>query len=113
MSKTFDNGMICASEQAVIVDKEIQKPFEKFMKENGCYFLNEKEIKQLSDYAINSEKGAVNPAIVGKKPSWIAANAGIQVPDDTKILIARLKDVGPEYPLSREKLSPIFGILCG
>lgn len=108
MSKTFDNGMICASEQAVIVDKEIQKPFEKFMKENGCYFLNEKEIKQLSDYAINSEKGAVNPAIVGKKPSWIAANAGIKVPEDTKILIARLPDVGPEYPLSREKLSPIL-----
>ncbi len=108
MSKTFDNGMICASEQAVIVDKEIQKPFEQFMKDNGCYFLNEKEIKQLSDYAINSEKGAVNPAIVGMKPHWIAAQAGITVPEDTKILIARLKDVGPDYPLSREKLSPIL-----
>ncbi len=108
LSKTFDNGMICASEQAVIVDKELQSGFEKFMADNGCYFLNEEEIKKVSDYAINSEKGAVNPAIVGKSPYWIAKNAGVTVPEKTKILIARLKDVGPDYPLSREKLSPIL-----
>ncbi|SDN93190.1 bifunctional acetaldehyde-CoA/alcohol dehydrogenase [Acetanaerobacterium elongatum] len=108
LSKTFDNGMICASEQAVIVDKEIQEPFEKYMKTNACYFLNEEEIKKVSDYAINPQKQAVNPDIVGKPAAWIAKQAGVTVPDNTKILIARLADVGPEYPLSREKLSPIL-----
>ena len=108
LSKTFDNGMICASEQAVIVDIEIHEEFEKYMKENNCYFLNEEEIKKLSDYAINSEKKAVNPEVVGQKASWIAKQAGIEVPEETKILIARLEGVGTEYPLSREKLSPIL-----
>ena len=108
MSKTFDNGMICASEQAVIVDKVISNLFESYMKENGCYFLNEEEIKKVSDFVINSEKGAVNPDVVGKSPYWIAQQSGVTVPERTKILIARLKDVGPEYPLSREKLSPVL-----
>ncbi|MEG2071407.1 MAG: aldehyde dehydrogenase family protein, partial [Bacteroidales bacterium] len=65
LSKTFDNGMICASEQAVIVDKVISTLFENYMKENNCYFLNEKEIEAVSKFVINSEKGAVNPAVVG------------------------------------------------
>ena len=108
LSKTFDNGMICASEQAVIVDKEISAPFEKFMKENNCYFLNEEEIKKVSDYVINSAKQAVNPAVVGKPAAWIAEQAGVRVPEKTKILIAKLPAVGPEYPLSREKLSPVL-----
>ena len=108
LSKTFDNGMICASEQAVIVDEVISKDFEKIMAANNCYFLNKEEIKKVSDYVINSEKQAVNPDVVGKSASWIAANAGVKVPDNTKILIARLPDVGAEYPLSREKLSPVL-----
>ena len=108
LSKTFDNGMICASEQAVIVDEEIQKPFEKFMKDNSCYFLNKEEIEKVSAYVINPQKQAVNPDVVGKPASWIAAQAGVTVPENTKILIARLPDVGPEYPLSREKLSPVL-----
>ena len=108
LSKTFDNGMICASEQAVIVDEEIAAPFEKFMKENNCYFLTGDEIDKVSNFVINPEKQAVNPAVVGKPASWIAAQAGITVPEKTKILIAHLPDVGPEYPLSREKLSPVL-----
>ncbi len=108
LSKTFDNGMICASEQAVIVDKEIQKPFETFMKDNSCYFLNEDEIKKVSAYVINSEKQAVNADVVGKSAAWIAEKSGVTVPAETKILIARLKDVGADYPLSREKLSPVL-----
>ena len=108
LSKTFDNGMICASEQAVIVDKEISKDFESYMKENNCYFLNKKEIELLSNYAINSEKGAVNAAVVGQPANWIAEQAGIKVPEKTKILIAKLDGVGSYYPLSREKLSPIL-----
>ncbi|MEG2597653.1 MAG: aldehyde dehydrogenase family protein, partial [Oscillospiraceae bacterium] len=111
LSKTFDNGMICASEQAVIVDKELQKQFEKYMKENSCYFLNAEETKKLSVYAFPSEKAGVNAEIVGKPAAWIAEQAGLKVPADTKILIAKLPDVGIDYPLSREKLSPILAYL--
>lgn len=108
MSKTFDNGMICASEQAVIVDKVISKEFEKFMKENNCYFLNEEETKKLEKTAIDEIKCAMNPQVVGQPPYKIAKLAGFEVPEDTKILIAKLNGVGPKYPLSREKLSPIL-----
>lgn len=108
LSKTFDNGMICASEQAVIVDKAIAPKFEKLMKKYGCYFAKPDEIKKLSDYCIDSEKGAVNPVIVGKPATWIAEQAGVKVPEGTKILLAKLDGVGPEYPLSREKLSPVL-----
>ncbi len=108
LSKTFDNGMICASEQAVIVDKEISREFERIMSDNGCYFTNEEETAALSDVVINSEKRAVNPDIVGKPAAYIAKLAGIAVPDTTKILIARLYGVGDDYPLSHEKLSPVL-----
>ena len=108
LSKTFDNGMICASEQAAIVDKAIAPKFEKLMKKYGCYFAKPDEIKKLSDYCIDSEKGAVNPVIVGKPATWIAEQAGVKVPEGTKILLAKLDGVGPEYPLSREKLSPVL-----
>ena len=108
LSKTFDNGMICASEQAAIVDKAIAPKFEKLMKKHGCYFAKPDEIKKLSDYCIDSEKGAVNPVIVGKPATWIAEQAGVKVPEGTKILLAKLDGVGPEYPLSREKLSPVL-----
>ena len=100
LSKTFDNGMICASEQAVIVDECLADDFERIMKEE--------ETKKVSDYVINPQKQAVNSAVVGKPASWIAEQAGVKVPDKTKILIALLPDVGPEYPLSREKLSPVL-----
>ena len=108
LSKTFDNGMICASEQAVIVDRAIQDRFERYMAENGCVFLDETDTAKLAGYAIDENKKAMNPAVVGQPPSVIAANCGITVPESTKILIARLQGVGPEHPLSREKLSPIL-----
>lgn len=108
LSKTFDNGMICASEQAVIVDEEIAPAFEAFMKENSCYFVNEAERKKLERHVINLEKGAVNAAIVGKSAFEIAQGAGIKVPENTKILLAHIEGVGPEFPLSREKLSPVL-----
>lgn len=108
LSKSFDNGMICASEQAAIVDKSIAREFERLMKQYGCYFVKPDEVKALGDFCINSEKGAVNPDIVGKSAVWIAEGAGIKVPENTKILLAKLDGVGPEYPLSREKLSPVL-----
>lgn len=87
LSKTFDNGMICASEQGVIVDKEIAKDFEAYMKENNCYFATPEEVKKLEPYVINLQKGAVNPAIVGHSAYEIAKGAGIDVDPETKILI--------------------------
>lgn len=110
LSKTFDNGMICASEQAVIVDESVSAEFIAFMKENACYFLNAEEIKKLQAVAINEARGTINPAIVGRSAYDIASMAGLDVPRNTKILIAPLEGVGPDYPLSREKLSPILAM---
>ncbi len=108
MSKTFDNGMICASEQAAIVDQEIKDEFEKIMKANNCYFLNKEETEKLTAFAMNAEKQAVNPVIVGKSANWIAEQAGLKVPEKTKILLAPLPEPSEKYLLSREKLSPIL-----
>lgn len=108
LSKTFDNGMICASEQAVIIDKDIYVDVKKEMVENDCYFLNEEEKQKVEKLVINEHSCAVNPDIVGMPASKIAAMAGVTVPESTKILVAELKGVGPGYPLSREKLSPVL-----
>lgn len=111
ISKSFDNGMICASEQAAIVDEEIAPEFEKIMKQSGCYFTDEEETKRLSDFCI-MQNGAVNPDTVGKSAYWIARHAGLEkVPGDVKLLVAKIGGVGVEYPLSREKLSPVLGYL--
>ncbi len=108
LSKTFDNGMICASEQAVILEEPIYEQAKKLMKELGCYFLNAEESDAVSKLVINPEKCAVNAVIVGQPAVKIAAMAGITVPDDTKVLVAELKGVGDAYPLSAEKLSPVL-----
>lgn len=108
LSKTFDNGMICASEQAVIIDKEVYDQAKAEMIANNCYFVNEEEKQKLEKLVINENTCAVNPDIVGKSAHYIAKLAGITVPEDTKILVAELKGVGAKYPLSREKLSPVL-----
>jgi acetaldehyde dehydrogenase / alcohol dehydrogenase len=108
LSKTFDNGMICASEQAVIIEEPIYTQTKKLLAENGCYFLNKQEMEKVSKLAINEEKCAVNAVIVGQPAVKIAEMAGITVPAETKILIAELDGVGPKYPLSAEKLSPLL-----
>ncbi len=108
LSKTFDNGMICASEQAVILEEPIYEQAKKLMKELGCYFLNAEETEAVSKLVINPEKCAVNAVIVGQPAVKIASMAGITVPADTKVLVAELKGVGDAYPLSAEKLSPVL-----
>ncbi len=108
LSKTFDNGMICASEQAVIIDKEIYEPVTEYMKKLGCYFVNDEERERLESIVIDEKKGSVNPKIVGQSAVSIAQMAEIRVPEGTKILVAEIEGVGPEYPLSREKLSPVL-----
>ena len=109
LSKSFDNGMICASEQSVIVDREIHEEFEKLMKEAGCYFLNDEQTKALRNSMFIEEKGcALNSDIVGKSPYDIAKGAGIDVPKDTKVLVLHENGVGIEFPFSKEKLSPVL-----
>lgn len=107
LSKTFDNGMICASEQAVIIDQEIYDSVVGYMTKLGCYFLKEEEKKKLEGLAVDEKKG-MNPRIVGQSAYTIAKMAELEVPADTKILIVPLEGVGDAYPLSREKLCPIL-----
>lgn len=111
LSKTFDHGMICASEQAVIVDKEVAKAVKDEMEANKCYFVKGAEFKKLESYVINPETHALNPNVVGKSPAWIANEAGFKVPEDTKMLVAEIKGVGDDYPLSHEKLSPVLAFI--
>ena len=109
LSKSFDNGMICASEQSVIVDEEIHEEFEQLMKKAGCYFLSEEETQKLREKMFIKEKGeTLNSSIVGKSPYEIAALAEIEVPKETKVLVLHENGVGIEYPFSKEKLSPVL-----
>lgn len=108
LSKTFDNGMICASEQAVILDEPIYAEAKRLMSEKGCFFLNEEEKAAVSKLVIQTDKCAVNAVIVGQSAAKIAEMAGIAVPAGTKVLVAELEGVGEKYPLSAEKLSPVL-----
>lgn len=108
LSKSFDNGMICASEQAVIVEEPVYDEVKKRMAADGCYFVTKDEAAKLMTYAISADKCAVNPKIVGQSAVDIAKMSGIVVPENTKILVAELDGVGEKFPLSAEKLSPIL-----
>ncbi len=111
LSKSFDNGMICASEQAAIIEAPIYDAALAFMKKQGCYFATKEEVKKLEPVVIDLEKQMVNAAIVGKYPYEIAALAGITIPKDTKVLCCEIEGVGAAYPLSREKLSPVLAVV--
>ena len=117
MSKAFDNGMVCASEQAAIVDKEIYDEVVDEFKSYGVYFANKKQKQLLEAYmfGVNNPKenasAKLNPNIVGKPAAWIAKQAGFTIPDDTNIICVECKSVGIEEPLTREKLSPVLAVL--
>ena len=109
LSKTFDNGMICASEQAVIIDEEIYDEVVGLMKSYDCYFVNKEEKELLEGLVINKESCTINADIVGQSAYKIAQMAGIKnTPKNAKILVAELEGVGYDYPLSKEKLSPVL-----
>ncbi len=109
LSKAFDNGMICASEQAVLVDREIHEEFESLMKQAGCYFISPEEKDKLKESMFVAEKGyTLNGKVPGQSPYDIAKNAGIEVPKDTKVLVVYEEGVGEGFPFSREKLSPVL-----
>ncbi|MQB58837.1 bifunctional acetaldehyde-CoA/alcohol dehydrogenase [Limosilactobacillus reuteri] len=108
LSKTFDNGMICATENSVVVDEEIyDKVKEEFQKWN-CYFLKPNEIDKFTEGFIDPKRHQVRGPIAGRSANSIADMCGIKVPENTKVIIAEYEGVGDKYPLSAEKLSPVL-----
>lgn len=107
-SKAFDYSVICATEQAVIADKPIARRLEELMKAEGAYFVDQAQADALAQ-ALFFPDGVINPKSVGKSPQYLAAMAGIQVPDSARILVVRLNSVGRDEPLSREKLTTVLG----
>ena len=111
LSKSFDNGMICASEQAVLVDKEIYQEFERLMRKNGCYFVNPEEKEKLANsmFDYTEEYGyKLKSHVPGQSPYMIAKEAGFDIPKDTKVIVVYEEGIGREYPFSKEKLSPVL-----
>lgn len=108
VSKLFDNGTICASEQAIVVEQSIAGAVQTAFEARGARFLSADEIRKLEEVAYDTRKGAMNPEIVGQPAVQIARKAGIDVADDVTVLVAPLAGVGPQYPLSGEILAPIL-----
>lgn len=118
MSKSFDNGMVCASEQAVIIDKEIYPETIAKLKSYGVYFATKEEKAKLEKYMFDDKKGTLtprqvnlNPVVVGQSPCFIAEKAGFTIPAKTTIIAVECEQVGYEEQLTREKLSPVLAIL--
>ncbi|MCM3691941.1 aldehyde dehydrogenase family protein [Neobacillus niacini] len=108
-SKSFDHGTICATEQAIVVDRSILELVNRALKKNGAYVLSDEE-KRLMEKVISPIPGKVNPNIVGKSPQVIAKFAGITLPEGTRVIVGMEKNLGKDIPFSLEKLSPIFAM---
>ena len=115
MSKSFDNGMICASEQTAIIDKEIYNDAISMFKEYRAYLCNAKEKKMLEKYMFGVDGdpsvAKLRGEVPGMAPCVLAKNAGFEVPERTSIILAECKDIGPEECLTREKLAPVLAVV--
>ncbi|MFF2304761.1 bifunctional acetaldehyde-CoA/alcohol dehydrogenase [Streptomyces sp. NPDC058128] len=118
LSKAFDNGMICASEQAVILDAEVYEEGIAEFERLGAYVVTAAEKTKLEEYVFGTTAYAtgcggakLNADVVGRSPHWIAEQAGFEVPENTSILLAECAEVGEGEPLTREKLSPVLAAL--
>lgn len=107
-SKTFDNGVICASEQAVVVANEIYEEFKAEMQAQGCYFLSEDETQKLREIMFGG--GVLNAKIVGQTAKTIAELCGIEVGEQVKVLVGEVSSTGDDEPFSKEKLSPVLAM---
>ncbi|MBQ8284139.1 MAG: bifunctional acetaldehyde-CoA/alcohol dehydrogenase [Clostridia bacterium] len=107
-SKTFDNGVICASEQAAVVATEIYEDVKKEFSEQGCYFLKDDEANALRELMFAG--GVLNAKVVGQSARKIAQLCGFEVPETTKILVAEVSSVGDDEPFAKEKLSPVLAM---
>lgn len=110
-SKTFDNGVICASEQSIVVEESIKDEVIIELKKQGAYFLSKEESDRLSKFILRAN-GTMNPQIVGKSVEKIADMAKLDVPNNTRVLISEQSTVGKANPYSREKLAPILAFYC-
>ncbi|GAF37176.1 alcohol dehydrogenase [Lentilactobacillus farraginis DSM 18382 = JCM 14108] len=110
LSKTFDNGMICATENSAIIDNEIYDDVKENFIKNGVFFVAKKDQSKLAEAMFDPKRGGVRGPIAGKSAKGIAKLAGIKVPDNTKVLAAEMTGIGPKYPLSGEKLSPVISV---
>ncbi len=110
VSKTFDNGTICASEQTVVIDDEIYDLVLKKFEDLGAHICNQQETELLGRTVIDPKTGFMQPMAVGQKATDIARVVGLSVKPNTKLLIAQLHGVGPEHPLSVEKLFPLLSV---
>ncbi|MCL1801685.1 MAG: aldehyde dehydrogenase family protein, partial [Promicromonosporaceae bacterium] len=118
LSKGFDYGVVCASEQAVIIDADIYRETMNEFKRMHAYVVNAEEKAKLEQFffgvtanSVNCAGAKLNADVVGKSPYWLAEQSGFHVPEDTSILMAEVKEVGPAEPLTREKLSPLIAVL--
>ena len=109
LSKTFDNGVICASEQSIIVMDEVYNEVRAELMNRGAYVLNNRECDKVKNIILN-EKGGLNSQIVGQSAYNIAKMAGVKVPEDAKVLVGEVESVELEEPFSHEKLSPILAM---
>lgn len=107
-SKTFDNGTICASEQSVMCDCDMEPAVRVEMEKQGAYFLNNEQIAKLGKFILRAN-GTMNPQIVGKSAQVIADLAEIEIPEGTRVLVAKETGIGFGHPYSNEKLAPILG----
>jgi acetaldehyde dehydrogenase (acetylating) len=107
IGKTFDNGVLCSSPNSVVVDEEVAEEVRRQFVSEGAYFMNAAEMDALGKVLVTPQR-LPNPALVGRPASVIAKQVGINVPDGTRALIAPLKGVGRDYPLSIEKLCPVL-----
>ena len=108
--KTFDNGTICSSEQAIVAEDAIREQLLAELRANGAHFLSADQIRELGAQMVNLEAHTINPEFVGKSARQVAELAGFKVPESTRVLVAQLEGVGREYPLSAEKLSPVLAL---
>ncbi len=108
-SKTFDNGVICSSEQSIVVENSIKSKVIAELKKQGAYLLNEEESNKLGSFILGPNKN-INPKIVGKSVEFLARMAGLDVPKDIKLLISEQSTVSHNNPYSREKLAPILAL---
>ena len=106
-SKSFDYGTVCASEQSIIVERDMEQQVRKTATEMGCYFMDTEQAGRLAKLLFKPN-GTLNPAIVGKPALQLAQMAGFSVPGDTKVLVAREQEAGPTRPYSMEKLCPVL-----
>ena len=108
-SKSFDNGTVCASEQSIIIEKDLEQSLRREAQNRGFYFMDQREADLLAKLLFRPN-GGMNPAIVGKNAQFLAEKAGFSIPRCTKVLVALAQEAGPAHPYSKEKLCPVLGL---